>query len=144
MAFESNYVTFIGNLTDDPELRFTQGGHAVCTIRLASNRRYEVDGQQREETTYLNVVAWRELADNIAETFSKGDRAIAIGKLKVRSYENKDGQTVWVTEIEADEVAPSLRWAKASIERNTRGSDSGSAGSSGASAPPPSDDDVPF
>lgn len=144
MAFESNYVTFIGNLTDDPELRFTQGGHAVCTIRLASNRRYEVDGQQREETTYLNVVAWRELADNIAETFSKGDRAIAIGKLKVRSYENKDGQTVWVTEIEADEVAPSLRWAKASIERNTRGSDSGSSGSSGASAPPPSDDDVPF
>jgi len=145
MAFESNYVTFIGNLTEDPELRFTQGGHAVCTIRLASNRKYTVGGEEREETTYLNVVAWRDLADNIAETFSKGDRAIAIGRLKVRSYENKDNQTVWVTEIEADEVAPSLRWAKASIERNTRGGSSdGSSGSSGASTPPPSDDDVPF
>ena len=146
MAFESNYVTFIGNLTDDPELRFTQGGHAVCTIRLASNRRYQVDGQDREETTYLNVVAWRELADNVAETFSKGDRAIAIGRLKVRSYENRDGQTVWVTEIDADEIAPSLRWAKATIDRNSRGGGGGggSMGSSGASAPPPSDDDVPF
>lgn len=148
MAFESNYVTFIGNLTDDPELRFTQGGHAVCTIRLASNRRYTVDGQEREETTYLNVVAWRDLADNVAESFSKGDRAIAIGRLKVRNYENRDGQTVWVTEIEADEIAPSLRWAKASIERNSRsgggGGGGGSTGSSGASAPPPSDDDVPF
>ena len=148
MAFESNYVTFIGNLTDDPELRFTQGGHAVCTIRLASNRRYQVDGQEREETTYLNVVAWRDLADNVAETFSKGDRAIAIGKLKVRSYENREGQTVWVTEIEADEIAPSLRWAKASIDRvrsgGGGGGGGGSMGSSGAGSPPPSDDDVPF
>jgi single-strand DNA-binding protein len=143
MAFESNYVTFIGNLTDDPELRFTQGGHAVCTVRLANNHKYTAGGQEREETTYLNVVAWRELADNIAETFSKGDRAVAIGKLKVRSYENKDGQTVWVTEIEADEVAPSLRWAKATIDRNSGGS-GGPRGESSTTPAPPSDDDVPF
>ena len=144
MAFESNYVTFIGNLTDDPELRYTQSGAAVTTIRLASNRRWTGrDGQEGEETTYLNVNIWREMAENVAETFSKGDRAIAIGRLKVRSYENREGQTVWVTEIEADEVAPSLRWARASIERS--GGGSSRAPMTGSSTPPPpSDDDVPF
>ena len=144
MAFESNYVTFIGNLTDDPELRYTQSGAAVTTIRLASNRRWTGrDGQEGEETTYLTVNIWREMAENVAETFSKGDRAIAIGRLKVRSYENREGQTVWVTEIEADEVAPSLRWARASIERS--GGGSSRAPMTGSSTPPPpSDDDVPF
>lgn len=140
MAFESNMVTFIGNLTDDPELRFTQGGHAVCTIRLASTRKQG----EKEVTTFLNVVAWRELADNVAESLSKGDRAVAIGRVNVRSYENRDGQEVWVTEIDADEVAPSLRWAQASPKRS--GGSGQSSGSSGASTspPPPSDDDVPF
>lgn len=145
MAFESNYVTFIGNLTEDPELRFTQSGTPVCTIRLASNRRWTgTDGQQGEETTYLNVNMWRELAENVAETFSKGDRAVAIGRIKVRSYENREGQTVWVTEIEADEVAPSLRWAKASIERNQAGSSRGGSATTSGGTPPPTDDDVPF
>jgi single-strand DNA-binding protein len=143
MAFESNYVTFIGNLTDDPELRFTQSGAAVCTIRLASNRKWtDKGGQEQEETTFINVNVWRELAENVAETFSKGDRAIAIGKLKVRNYD-KDGVTVWVTEIEADEVAPSLRWAKAQLARgNTAATRPQVAGSN--TPPPPSDDDVPF
>ena len=87
---------------------------------------------------------WRELAENVAETFSKGDRAVAIGRLRVRSYENREGQTVWVTEIEADEVAPSLRWARATIDRNSGGG-SRSGGSTGSSTPPPpTDDDVPF
>ncbi len=146
MAFESNYVTFIGNLTEDPELRFTQSGAAVCTIRLASNRRWtDKGGNEQEETTYLNVNMWRELAENAAETFSKGDRAIAIGKLKVRSYENRDGQTVWVTEIEADEVAPSLRWAKAQINKGGSSSGGSRAPMGGSNTPPPpSDDDVPF
>ncbi|MFT4745565.1 MAG: single-strand DNA-binding protein [Nitriliruptoraceae bacterium] len=145
MAFESNYVTFIGNLTDDPELRFTQSGAAVCTIRLASNRKWtSKDGQEQEETTFLNVNIWRELAENVAETFSKGDRAIAIGKLKVRSYENRDGQTVWVTEIEADEVAPSLRWAKAQINRGNSSGGSRPQVAGSNTPPPPSDDDVPF
>lgn len=146
MAFESNYVTFIGNLTEDPELRFTQGGAAVCTIRLASNRKWtDKSGNEQEETTFLNVNIWREMAENVAETFSKGDRAIAIGKLKVRSYENREGQTVWTTEIEADEVAPSLRWAKAQINKggaSSGGSRPQAAGSN--TPPPPSDDDVPF
>jgi single-strand DNA-binding protein len=145
MAFESNYVTFIGNLTDDPELRFTQSGAAVCTIRLASNRKWtDKGGQEQEETTFINVNVWRELAENVAETFSKGDRAIAIGKLKVRSYDNKEGQTVWVTEIEADEVAPSLRWAKAQLARGNTSAQTRPQVAGSNTPPPPSDDDVPF
>jgi len=155
MAFESNYVTFIGNLTDDPELRYTQGGTPVATIRLASNRRWnDRDGQQQEETTYLNVTCWRDMAENVAESLHKGDRAIAIGRLKVRSYENREGQTVWTTEIEADEIAPSLRWARTSISR-TGGAGGGAGGGGGGGfsggggggapmAPPPPIEDVPF
>jgi single-strand DNA-binding protein len=145
MAFESNYVTFIGNLTDDPELRFTQSGAAVCTIRLASNRKWtSKDGQEQEETTFINANIWRELAENVAETFSKGDRAIAIGKLKVRSYDNKEGQTVWVTEIEADEVAPSLRWTKAQLAKGNTAAQTRPQVKGSNTPPPPSDDDVPF
>ncbi|MFA9431515.1 single-stranded DNA-binding protein [Egicoccus sp. AB-alg2] len=143
MAFESNFITFIGNLTDDPELRFTGGGAAVSTLRVASNRRYtDRSGQQQEETTYLNVNCWRDLAENAAESLHKGDRVIVIGRVRVRSYENQQGQTVWVTEIEADEIAPSLRWARAQVSR-TSGS-GGGGGTSDFAPPPPSDDDVPF
>lgn len=146
MAYESNFVTFVGNLTDDPDLRFTGGGAAVATLRVASNRRWTgKDGQQQEETTYLNVNCWRDLAENAAESLHKGDRVLVIGRLRVRSYENQQGQTVWVTEIEADEIAPSLRWARASVSRTSGGSSGGSGGGSNDFAPPPpSDDDVPF
>lgn len=88
------------------------------------------------------------MAENVAESLHKGDRVIVIGRLKVRNYENREGQTVWITEIEADEVAPSLRWARANV---SKASGSGAAASSGGqggfdpgTAPPPSDDDVPF
>jgi single-strand DNA-binding protein len=147
MAFESNYITFIGNLTDDPDLRFTPSGAAVCSFRVASNRRWTGrDGQQQEETTFLNANCWRDMAENVAESLSKGDRVIVIGRVKVRSYENREGQTVWVTEIEADEVAPSLRWARASVSKSS-GSSGGASGGGGfdsSAPPPPSDDDVPF
>jgi len=145
MAFESNFITFVGNLTDDPELRFTGGGTPVATLRVASNRRWTGrDGQQQEETTFMNVNAWRDLAENASESLSKGDRVVVIGRVKVRSYENKENQTVWVTEIEADEIAPSLRWAKASAQRNNRSDSSSDGGSSTYSPPPPADEDVPF
>ena len=112
---------------------------------MASNRRWTgKDGQQQEETTYLNVNCWRDLAENAAESLHKGDRVVVIGRLRVRSYENKDNQTVWVTEIEADEIAPSLRWARASVSRTSGGSSGGPSGSADAAPPPPSDDDVPF
>lgn len=146
MAFESNYVTMIGNLTDDPELRFTQGGAAVVNFRIASNRRYkDKNGQDQEDTTFMAVNAWRDLAENAAESLKKGDRAVVIGRIKVRSYEANDGSgTRWVTEIEADEICPSLRWAKATVTRSSGGGSSSSGGGSQTSPPPPSDDDVPF
>lgn len=146
MAFESNYVTMIGNLTDDPELRFTPSGAAVCSFRIASNRRYtDKGGQQQEETTFMSVNCWRSLAENVAESLKKGDRAVVIGRLRVRSYEAQDGSTRWVTEIEADEISPSLRWAKAEVTK-TSGNTGESGGSNwdSTSPPPPSDDDVPF
>ncbi len=145
MAFESNFITFIGNLTDDPELRFTGGGAAVATLRVASNRRWTGrDGQQQEETTFLNVNAWRDLAENAAESLSKGDRVVVIGRVKVRNYENQQGQTVWVTEIEADEIAPSLRWAQAKPAKTSGPSAGASQDASSSAPPPPTDDDVPF
>jgi single-strand DNA-binding protein len=147
MAFESNYITFIGNLTEDPELRFTQGGAPVASFRVASNRRFtDRSGNQQEETTFLNVNAWRDLAENAAESLGKGDRVIVIGRVRVRSYENRENQTVWVTEIEADEIAPSLRWARAEVARVSGGGSGGGGGTSTGSStpPPPSDEDVPF
>lgn len=149
MAFESNIVTMIGNLTDDPELRFTPSGAAVCNFRIAVNRRYTGrDGQQQEETTFMGVNVWRDMAENVGESLHKGDRVIVVGRIKVRNYENRENQTVWVTEIEADEVSPSLRWARVSIQKTSgrSSSDGGGSGSSSGevSAPPPSDDDVPF
>jgi single-strand DNA-binding protein len=150
MAFESNYITFIGNLTEDPELRFTQGGAPVASFRVASNRRFtDRSGNQQEETTFLNVNAWRDLAENAAESLGKGDRVIVIGRVRVRNYENREKQTVWVTEIEADEIAPSLRWARAEVARVSGGGSGGGGGGGGTSSgsstpPPPSDEDVPF
>jgi len=144
MAFESNFITFIGNLTDDPDLRFTQNGAPVASLRVASNRRFtDRGGNQQEETTFLNVNCWRDLAENAAESLKKGDRVIVIGRVRVRSYDNREGQTVWTTEIEADEIAPSLRWARAEVSR-TSGGGSGSAAAGSSTPPPPSDDDVPF
>jgi single-strand DNA-binding protein len=147
MAYESNYVTMIGNLTDDPDLRFTPSGAPVANFRIASNRRYTGrDGQQQEETTFMTVNVWRDLAENVAESLHKGDRVVVIGRIKVRSYENQQGQTVWVTEIEADEVCPSLRWAQVRVNKTSGGSSGGGGGQGGGfdAPPPPSDDDVPF
>lgn len=118
VAFESNIVTFIGNLVEDPTLRFTPAGVPVASLRLASNRRWkDRNGQEQEDTTFMSVNAWRDLAEHAAESVGKGDRVVVIGRLRVRTYE-KDGRTVWVTEIEADEIAPSLKWATASVTRS--------------------------
>lgn len=147
MAFESNFVTMIGNLTDDPDLRFTGGGSPVCNLRIASNRRWTGrDGQQQEETTFMSVVAWGELGENVAQSLRKGDRAIVIGRIQVRSFEGQDGQTRWVTEVNADEVAPSLRWAVARPDKSRGGASAPAAGRDevGGPAPAPDMDDVPF
>jgi single-strand DNA-binding protein len=146
VAYENNIITMVGNLTDDPELRFLGNGTPVANFRIASNRRWtDRSGQQQEETTFVTVNCWRDLGENVASSLKKGDRAVVIGRLRIRSYDTSDGQTRWVTEIEADEVAPSLRWAVAVPDKSKSGSASrAAAGDGDAQAPAPEMDDVPF
>lgn len=137
MAFESNIMTLIGNLTQDPELRFTASGAAVVTVRVAQTRKFtDRNGQEREDTLFMNANCWRDQAENIAESLSKGDRVIVVGRVKTRSYENKDGQTVYVTEIEADEIAPSLKWARANVTKVRGNGGGGNYGNRGGDSTP--------
>src|ERR671929_1885295 len=119
-----NSVTLVGNLTDDPELRFTAQGAAVANFRIAVSKRIR-DAQTNEwkdgETSFFRVNVWRQLAENVAESLAKGDRAVVIGRLKSRSWETPEGDKRSVVEVEADEVAPSLRWAIAKPQRATNG-----------------------
>lgn len=150
MATNENLITLTGNLTDDPDLRFTPSGVPVATCRMAVNRRKRNPQTNEWEDAldgYFNVNIWREYAENVAESLKRGARVVVTGRLISRSYETKDGETRWVTEIEADEICPSLKWARARIEKNERRSGgSGPTPSTGAPAPaePPTADDVPF
>jgi single-strand DNA-binding protein len=118
----SNQVTVVGNLTRDPELRYTPSGAAVAKFGLAVNRSYtNRNGEKVEDTSFFNINAWRQLAENVAESLSVGARVIVSGRLQSRSWETEDGQKRTVVEIEADEVGPSLRWATAAVTKTTRG-----------------------
>jgi single-strand DNA-binding protein len=123
MAGETT-ITVIGNLTTDPELRFTPSGSAVANFTIASTPR-TFDRQANEwkdgETLFLRGSVWRESAENVAETLTKGMRVIATGRLKSRSYETKDGEKRTVIELEVDEIGPSLRYATAKVNRQQRG-----------------------
>ncbi|MGI9016337.1 MAG: single-stranded DNA-binding protein [Euzebya sp.] len=149
MANEQNNITVIGNLTKDPELRYTASGIAVAGLSVAVNRRIMNKSTNEWEDRldgYFDINIWRDHAENVAESLHKGDRVVVIGRLTKRSYDDKEGVTKWVTEIEADEICPSLRWARVSIEKARGGG--GSRPSSGGAAPmpsePPTSDDVPF
>lgn len=143
-------VTLVGNLTREPELRFTQGGRAVATIGLAVSRRYQVNNEWQEQTSFFNVVAWGQLGENAAASLTKGTRVLISGRLEQRSYETQNGEKRSVVEINADEIGPSLRWATTSVERNDRRTgDGGSAsGATGAGRPVANDpvygDEEPF
>src|SRR5215213_4725636 len=135
-----NSVTLVGNLTRDPELRFTAGGKGVASFGLAVNRRYQVNGEWQEKVSFFNVVAWDTLGENAAASLTKGTRIIVNGRLEQRDYETREGEKRNVVEIVADEIGPSLRWARAEIERISR--DGGGAGGSssysgGGSTPAP-------
>ncbi len=130
MAFD-NTITIVGNLTRDPELRFTPSGAAVTTFGVAWNQR---SGDGEEKTSFFDVTCWRQLAENAAESLTKGMRVMVYGRLDQRSWETQDGEKRSKVEIVADEVAPSLRWATAQVTRNDRsdgGSGGGSAGGGG-------------
>ncbi len=125
----SNSITLIGNLTRDPELRYTTGGRGVASFGIAVNRRYQQNNEWVEQVSFFNVVCWGELGENAAATLTKGSRAIVTGRLEQRSYET-NGEKKSIVEVVADEVGPSLRWAQAQIERTERtgGGDGGNAG----------------
>jgi single-strand DNA-binding protein len=112
-------VTLVGNLTADPELRFTPSGLQVANLRLAvTPRSRQQDGTwTQEETTFHTVTVWRDQASNAAETLSKGARVIVVGRPKQRSWTDQDGTEHHVTEIDAEELGPSLRWATAKVTR---------------------------
>ena len=119
MASE-NSVTLVGNLTRDPELRYTPSGAGVASFGLAVNRRYQQNGEWQEQVSFINIVAWAELGENAAASLSKGMRVIVTGRLEQRSYESKEGEKRSVTEVRADDLGPSLRWAHAQVERISR------------------------
>jgi single-strand DNA-binding protein len=135
MATNSNSITLVGNLTRDPELRYTTGGRGVASFGLAVNRRYQVNGEWQEQTSFFNVVAWAELGENAAATLTKGSRAIVFGRLEQRDYENREGEKRSTVEVVADDIGASLRWAQATIQRNERSTSEGIfAGGSGGGA----------
>jgi single-strand DNA-binding protein len=112
-----NHTTIIGNLVDDPEVRFTGTGIAVTNLRVAVTQRVQQDGGWRDgDTSYFKVV-WRGQAENLAESLGKGDRVMVAGRLRQRTWETPEGDKRSVTELEADEVGASLKWATAKVER---------------------------
>jgi single-strand DNA-binding protein len=125
-----NQVTLVGNLTDDPELRYTPNGAAVCKFRIAVNRRIPdgAGGWKDAEASYFSVNCWRSLAENVAESLTRGTRVVLSGRLQYRSWESQDGEKRSAVEIEADEVGPSLRWATATVQRQSRSSSTSSSG----------------
>jgi single-strand DNA-binding protein len=119
-------ITIIGNLTSDPELRFTPSGAAVADFTIASTPR-TLDRQTQEwkdgEALFLRCSAWRQMAEHVAESLTRGSRVMAQGRLRQRSFETKEGEKRTVVELEVDEIGPSLRYATATISRGARSSD---------------------
>ena len=142
MAAGDTVITLVGNLVDDPELRFTPNGQAVAKFRIASTPRF-MDKATNEwkdgESLFLTCNVWRQAAENCAESLQRGMRVIVQGRLKQRSYETKEGEKRTVFEVEVDEVGPSLRSATAKVVKASRGPGGGGgfgAGSSGGGDDP--------
>src|SRR4029079_2609900 len=135
-------VTIVGNITRDPEIRYTGKGAAHASFAVAVSRRWQNRNSQEweEQTSFFNVVCWREMAENVAESLGKGARVIVTGRLEQRSWETENGEKRSVVEVVADEIGPSLRWATAQTTKNDRrggggggggGFDAGSGGGGG-------------
>ncbi|GIU84662.1 MAG: hypothetical protein KatS3mg008_1437 [Acidimicrobiales bacterium] len=114
-----NTVTVVGNVTRDPELRYTPSGQAVCTFGVAVNRRWQnkQSGDWEEDTSFFDVTCWAQLAENVVESLQKGTRVLVTGRLDQRSWDTQDGERRSKVEIVAEEVGPSLRFATAKVER---------------------------
>ncbi len=144
MAAGDTQITLIGNLVNDPELRFTPSGAAVAKFTVASTPRY-MDRTTNEwkdgDTLFLQCQIWRQAAENVAESLTRGMRVMVSGRLKQRSYETKEGEKRTVFEVEVDEVGPSLRNATAKVTKTTRQAGSGAAVGTPAGGAATSSDD---
>ncbi len=142
-----NTVTLVGNITRDPELRFTNSGQALATFGLAVNRRWQnrQSGDWEEATSFFNITCWREMAENVSHSLQKGARVVVNGRLEQRSYETQDGDKRSVVEVVADEIGPSLRWATAEVTKNERrtGDGPGASASGGGASRPVANQDAP-
>lgn len=145
---QDNQVVVVGNLTRDPELRYTPNGAALVKLGIAVSRRVrdDVSGQWKDaDTSFFDVTAWRTLAENAAESLTQGTRVVVVGRLRTNSWETAEGERRSKVEIEAEEIAPSLKWASAKVERQGRGAghgdwnDSVSVGVGGAQEETPLD-----
>lgn len=132
-----NVVTLVGNITDEPELRFTPGGAAVANFTVAVNRRFRnQDGSWDDKLDgFFRCSCWRDMAENVSESLHKGARVVVTGRLQQRSWDDNDGNKRSTIEVQVDEVGPSLRWATAQVTkaRRDKGSQGGSQQSSGDS-----------
>src|SRR6476619_3353487 len=117
-----NSITIVGNLTRAPEIRYTSSGQANARLGIAVSRRWQnrQTNEWAERTSFFNVVAWGDMAENISDTLGKGNRVIVNGRLEQRSWETDQGEKRSVVEVVADEIGPSLRWATASVTRSER------------------------
>lgn len=116
-------LTVVGNLTDSPDVRFTASGAAVANFTVASTPRKfdKATGQwQEQEALFLRCSCWRQMAENVSESLTRGQRVVVQGRLRQRSYENRDGEKRTVVELEVDDVGPSLRWATATVRKVDR------------------------
>lgn len=143
-----NTVTLVGNCTRQPEIRFTPNGQSVCSFGIAVNRRWQNKTTQEweEQVSFFDVTAWGQMGENIAESIEKGSRVVVAGRLEQRSWETDQGEKRSKVEIVADEVAPSLRWATAQVQRIER-SDQSQSGRSRQEPPQahdPLDGEEPF
>ena len=131
-----NTITVVGNLTRDPELRYTPTGQAVVKFGIAVNRFYiNRNGEKIEQTDFFNVNAWRSVAVNVAESLTTGARVLVTGRLQSRNWETEDGQKRSAVEIEAEEVAASLRFATVAITKAARAGGAGEAQDQGEEVP---------
>ena len=133
-----NTVTLVGNVTRDPEIRYTPSGQTVPTFGLAVNRRWQnkATNEWEEQVSFFDVKCWSQMAENVAESVPRGTRVIVTGRLEQRSWETDNGEKRSKVEVVADEIAPSLRWATAQVQKIDRRDGASSGGSSGGGGRP--------
>ena len=139
MASDANSVTISGNVTRDPELRYTPSGASKLSFGVAVNRSWRNQQTQEweEQTSFFNVVAWRQLAENAQNSITKGTRVVVTGRIEQRSWETDQGEKRSIVEIVADDIGPSMKWATATVERTSRST-------TGGPAMPPADGGTPY